>query len=129
MNLKRVAIAVAALATALVVTPGAAIAGPHDNANATVSGVSGVDANDAGCATGFFCLYTQGWQNGIKFNLYHCRTYSLNNWNGVGSFKNNNTGGAQAQFLDRNYRVIRTSTPVESVDNFDFSPVWYVRAC
>ncbi len=105
--------------------PGVQLAG----AEASVGGVTGTGANDAGCLAGYFCLYTQSFGNGVKFSLRQCRVYALSHWNGVGSFTNNNTHGAPAQLLDRNYNVIYTSYPFEYVPRFDFAPVWYVRAC
>jgi hypothetical protein len=100
MMIKGAALAVAVMFSVLVAAPAPAFAGPNDNKNGAVIGVGGVDPNNAGCPPGYFCLYTGGNGNGVEFKLYECRTYALNNWNGIGSYTNNNTGGSPAQFLD-----------------------------
>ena len=41
-----------------------------------------------GCPDGNFCMYTGANYTGKVFWLYHCKTYDLANWNGVGSYIN-----------------------------------------
>lgn len=117
---------------AAVAAPTAAHAGPNDNNSATVSGVTPVNATFADCPAGNFCLYTQPGYQGKMFKLYHCRTYSLANWNGNGSWWNNNTGGAHALIQDQNHRTLVNTAPYPG-NYFDyeynFKPAWFVKAC
>lgn len=118
-------LAAAAVVSVLLATPTPALAGSNDTKSGTVTGVPGVDPNNAGCLPGCFCLYTGGNGTGIEFKPYNCQVYSLNS----GSYTNENTGGSPAQFLDENFNIIHTSYPFEFVAQHDFRAVWFVRAC
>jgi hypothetical protein len=123
-------VAAAAAAVASVAAPSAAMAGPNDNNNASVAGVSAGNPND-GCGVGYFCLYTGPTYTGRVFRLFHCQTYSLANWNGVGSWINNNSGGAHAQIQGQSHNTITDTDPVNNWFNgsYDMKPAWYVKAC
>ncbi|WP_162952655.1 peptidase inhibitor family I36 protein [Streptomyces hundungensis] len=123
---------------------GVVSAGPHDNNGASVSGVAGISPNE-GCTPGYFCIYTGANYTGTMFRMYHCVEYHLNNWDGVGSWINDNTGGAHALIQDRNYNtLVDTDTdtdPDTDTDtdtdpdnnwyngNYNFAPAWHVKAC
>ncbi|GGY18962.1 MULTISPECIES: peptidase inhibitor family I36 protein [Streptomyces] len=122
---------VSALALSFVAaTSGVAFAGPHDNNGATVTGVAGVSPSE-GCTPGYFCIYTGTDYTGTMFRMYHCAEYNLNNWNGVGSWINDNTGGAHALIQDRNYNTLVDTDPTNNWYNgsYNFAPAWHVKAC
>lgn len=123
-------VAAVAAAIAAVAVPTAASAGPNDNNNASVAGVAAGSPSE-GCGVGYFCLYTGSSFTGRVYRLYNCKTYSLSGWNGVGSWLNNNSGGAHAQIQDRNHRTITDTDPTNNWYNggYDFKPAWFVRAC
>lgn len=121
--------AIVAAAIGAVAVPTAAYAGPNDNNNATVAGVAGVNPYPGVCDVGRFCLFTGPNFTGKVFPLIRCTTYAIHNWNGVGSWANNNSGGKHALLLDRNgYKIIET-VPGDSNVRYNFKPVWYVNAC
>ncbi|UFQ14133.1 MULTISPECIES: peptidase inhibitor family I36 protein [Streptomyces] len=84
----------------------------------------------ADCPAGNFCLFSGPDFTGSQFNLYRCDTYSLQGWEGHGSWVNNQTPGTRAQFLDQNHNVIHTTPGAYSAStHHDWTPVWYVRNC
>lgn len=119
---------------AAVAAPTVAHAGPNDNANARVAGVASRPASD-GCGLGNFCIYTNRDYSGRVFWLPRCSpNYSLSNWNGVGSYLNNNSGGAFGYIKDANGRNLVISNPDASAGSwgnpaYNFKPAWYVHAC
>ncbi|MFD9059918.1 peptidase inhibitor family I36 protein [Kitasatospora purpeofusca] len=133
-TLKRAVTAAVALAGAatLALTPttaGATTTGNNDGAS--VGGVQGhpADPTNWDCAAGNVCLYTgTGWQ-GTRFDLFYYQTYSLANWNGAGSWFNNQTGGAFMKITDASGHTIRSSYAVSREGSFDFNPAWYVTLC
>ncbi|MEV8525141.1 peptidase inhibitor family I36 protein [Streptomyces sp. NPDC052000] len=127
----RAALGISAMALSLfAATSGVAFAGPYDNNGATVTGVAGVSPSE-GCTPGYFCIYTGTDYTGTMFRMYHCQEYNLNNWNGVGSWINDNTGGAHALIQDRNYNTLVDTDPTNNWYNgsYDFAPAWHVKAC
>jgi hypothetical protein len=127
MKLRITLAAVVAAVITAVAAPTAALAGPNDNESASVVGVSSVAAG--ACPRGYFCLYTRANFTGRMFKLYYCRDYSLSKWNGVGSARNNNTGGASAWLLDQ-YKQARYLYPAGfSYATQDFKPIWFAKAC
>ncbi|MFJ2577206.1 peptidase inhibitor family I36 protein [Kitasatospora aureofaciens] len=121
--------ATAALALAAPAAAGAAPTG--DNSNASVSGVQSVPAGggELDCASGNVCLYTGFNGGGTRFDLYYYKTYSLNGWNGVGSWVNNQTGQAYAKITDRNGNLLTGSYAPSAWASYDFAPAWYVTLC
>ncbi|MHC3473157.1 hypothetical protein ACYF6T_31325 [Streptomyces sp. 7R007] len=82
------------------------------------------------CDYTYFCMYRQPLGQGERLSLYHCQDYALQDWLGEGSYYNNQTPGTQAQFKDRNRRVIYTTPRAPFSDaSFDWTPVWYVKPC
>jgi hypothetical protein len=135
---KRVVLSASALALALVAAvPGVAFAGPSDNNNARIGGVSA--SSPADCPSGYFCVYTGPNYTGRMYKLYHCRRYYLYDWNGWGSHQNNNVPAVSAVFQDRRFRVIAKvmakddpqRPPYVSYENasYNFKPVWYIKPC
>ncbi|MFF7451802.1 MULTISPECIES: peptidase inhibitor family I36 protein [unclassified Streptomyces] len=109
-----------------------------DNSGASIIGVTGhPSANNGGkdCAYGNLCLYTGPNQTGTRFDLYNCSTYSLNSWNGWGSWVNRQTPGQQAWFMDVNHTVVSTAPGSNGPDDYwlvlyyDYAPIWYVKNC
>lgn len=82
------------------------------------------------CPYGDFCMFTGTGFTGSQFNLYTCGTYDLSNWNGNGSYDNNQTPGTAAKMLDRNYNVIDTTPGAYWLQStYDWTPVWHVVPC
>lgn len=125
----RIALAgIVAAAIAAVAAPTAAQAGPNDNNDARVAGVSSVAATEW-CPEAHFCIYTGRDYTGRMFKLFRCQTYSLSNWNGVGSWWNRNSDNAHAYILDQNRRRLVDSAPYTFNGAYNFKPAWYVTAC
>jgi|tagenome__1003787_1003787.scaffolds.fasta_scaffold20951979_4 hypothetical protein len=125
----RIALAgLCAAAVAAVGAPAPALAGANDNNAAGVVGVASVPAGYF-CGQGYFCLWTGSNWSGRQYQLYYCRTYSLTQWNGIGSWLNNNTGGKHARILDQSHRTLVDSAPGTYNHAYNFKPAWYVTAC
>jgi hypothetical protein len=124
----RIALAGAfAAAIAAVAAPSAAYAGPNDNEGARIAGVGSVTAG--ACPYEHTCLYTRPNYTGRMFKLYHCNTYSMSQWNGVGSWHNNNSGGVWADLLDQQKELLVSVAAGTAWPTEDFEPVWYVKPC
>ncbi|MFK4222367.1 hypothetical protein [Streptomyces sp. NPDC019890] len=84
----------------------------------------------AACPYENFCMWTGTGFTGTQFNLWKCGTYDLSNWNGPGSWSNNQTPGTRARFLDRGYNTIYT-TPGAYANSayYNWTPVWHVVPC
>ena len=85
------------------------------------------------CRRGYSCAIVYDAEAQLNFRkvfyFYKCRTYSVRDWRGWGSFVNNQTGGARTYLYDRNRRLLK-SVPADSRLHFyDFEPVWYVKSC
>ncbi|GHJ41969.1 peptidase inhibitor family I36 protein [Streptomyces sp. TS71-3] len=108
-----------------------------DNSQASVDGVNGVPASGNGgdCPYLRVCLYTGANMTGTRFDLYVCRDYRLVQWNGIGSVWNNQSFGAAAVFMNREFTVLTTlkgpdaNGTIFGFGAYDFSPIWYVRNC
>jgi hypothetical protein len=89
--------------------------------------------NGSDCYSGHFCIYTGPNYTGTVFSFYNCQyngaDWALQNWNGAGSYINQNTGGADAYIKDQNHNVLTTSAPGDTNSSYDFGPAWYVQAC
>jgi hypothetical protein len=96
---------------------------------ATLLGLA-TPAAAADCPSGNLCLFTGTDFTGTQYNIYRCDTYALSNWEGYGSWINNQTPGTRAQFLDENRNVIYTTPGAYSASSsYNWTPVWYVRSC
>jgi hypothetical protein len=124
-------IAMACVSAALVAAAGlptAAYAGPTDNNDASVVGVS-PQGDNVPCASGNFCIYTGTRFTGLKFELFHCRLYQLRHWNGNGSVINNNTGGAHGKLLNKDKVEVTDMAPGDLFTGYFYGDIWYVKAC
>ncbi|WP_405057460.1 hypothetical protein OG474_32630 [Kribbella sp. NBC_01505] len=66
---------------------------------------------------------------GTKVDLYQCNSrYSLPGWTGHGSFINNQTAGTIADSYTRTGYCAGSMAFDFSV-HYDWTPIWYVRAC
>ncbi|MEE1753652.1 peptidase inhibitor family I36 protein [Streptomyces sp. SP18CS02] len=84
----------------------------------------------ADCPAQNFCMFTGTNFTGAQFNLYRCGSYALSNWNGYGSWINNQTPGTRARFQDQNRSTIYTTPGAYSASSsYNWSPVWYVIPC
>ncbi|MCQ8770437.1 peptidase inhibitor family I36 protein [Streptomyces telluris] len=110
-------------------TPQAQQAGlPH--AEAGQGSVPGERQVQADCPAQNFCMFSGTSFTGSQFNLYRCDTYALSNWEGHGSWINNQAPGTRAQFLDQNSNVIYTTPGAYSASSSqDWTPVSYIRNC
>lgn len=141
-----VLLATAGTATTMFVGGGTASA-DSGNANA---GVYGGTVHDGYCAEGDFCIFTDAGPNGHVFGLPDCTTYTLTNWNGWGTWWNNQTGlldnppgslNALLEDVNHNARVIWNEYPNSDYNawhpyaelgawgELDFTPIWYIRPC
>jgi len=131
----RIRIAAAGLLAAVVATvavPSTAYAGPTDNENGTVVGVTPVNATGSprrDCPAGYHCIWTRTSWQGKVFRLYYCRNYALSQWNGNGSDFNNQTGAAVTLYLDQAGRVVGKQNAGSSHTPVDFRAVLYIKPC
>ncbi len=91
----------------------------------------GAPGSSYDCPTGTLCTHvwdptTSSWKT---FFLYRCNKYALANWNGMGAYYNNQTGGVRSYFYDGNNRVLKSFTPDPHDHDQDWTPVWYIRNC
>ena len=134
----------ATVATAMISGAGSAFAGTNNSAN-----VSGGVVHRGYCNVGDFCIYTGAGLTGTVFGLPNCGTYSLSNWNGVGSWRNNQTGlltvdynlNALVEGVNHNRLSVYNNFPNSTYNGWydsaqligwgdiDFAPVWYVQPC
>ncbi|MER5462162.1 hypothetical protein ABT010_15995 [Streptomyces sp. NPDC002668] len=92
--------------------------------------LSGAAGPKAACPYENFCMWTGTSFTGTQFNLWKCQTYDLSNWNGPGSWSNNQTPGTRARFLDRGYNTIYTTPGAYANNgNYNWAPVWHVIPC
>ncbi|MEU6352696.1 peptidase inhibitor family I36 protein [Streptomyces sp. NPDC047072] len=123
---------VAGLAGTASASTSGATACAGNNSCATVSGVAGhASANNGGadCAYKNLCLYTGANFTGTRFDLYTCKTYSLSQWNGVGSDYNNQTPSAVAVYYGQTGNRLYSLDPGWTFPSHNFSPVWSVKNC
>lgn len=89
--------------------------------------------NYADCVRGLLCLdVVDPTRHTYKvFYLRKCTTRALHHWTGAGypEFINNQTRGTVTRFLDRNRRVLFTSTAYNVGIKIDWNPVWYIDVC
>lgn len=82
------------------------------------------------CPLGYFCAYQ--WPNlgGDMIPYYYCNVDKLMPWPGIGSYNNNQTGGAQARFLNAAHQEIdRTRADRRIASSYDWTPVHYIDPC
>jgi hypothetical protein len=83
------------------------------------------------CASGTLCA--GAWDPSVNqwkvFKLFTCHTYSLNNWNGVGFFFDNQTGNPLSSFFDQSMQVISSFRPGNPQANVNWDPVWFIKNC
>jgi hypothetical protein len=102
---------------------------------AATAGTSGAAAQTgevgaaATCRSGHFCAYSGINFTGQVIDMYNCRDHRIY-WGGHGSWINNQTGGARAQFKDRD-GIVRwvSDAPYTDDRDADWSWVYSVRPC
>ncbi|MEY9855421.1 hypothetical protein ABH935_001025 [Catenulispora sp. GAS73] len=101
------------------------------SSNADCWNTAAGDGSD--CHSGHFCIYTGPNYSGTVFSFYNCQNngadWALQNWNGPGSYINQNTGGAVANIKDQNHNVLTATNPGDVNTSYDFGPAWYIQAC
>lgn len=89
--------------------------------------------NYADCVRGLLCLdVVDPTRHAYKvFYLRSCTTRALHNFyrTGIPEFVNNQTPGTVTRFLDRNRRVLFTSTAYNVGVKINWNPVWYIDVC
>ncbi|MER5867057.1 hypothetical protein [Kitasatospora sp. NPDC002040] len=121
-----VALAGAFAAIGLLAQP--AMAGTSDNTGAWVTG--GTVHNY--CAVGDFCIYTGPSYSGRVFGLPNCTSYALHEWNGVGSWRNNQTPAnysTDAMFKAHDGDTIGITSGIPAMDSMTFRPVYFIVPC
>jgi GH25 family lysozyme M1 (1,4-beta-N-acetylmuramidase) len=85
------------------------------------------------CPSGELCLqvYDPTTEGTTVFDLYYCRTYSVSNWNGSGTYIDNQTGSSTiTYFYDQNHNVLAQFAPSgASLHSYNWDPVWYIKSC
>ena len=82
------------------------------------------------CDLGHFCLYEGPSYTGSMDDMYHCREYKEPFGTPNGSWRNNQTGGARAQFKDVDHITRWTSGPNPDHDlEADLRWVWWIQPC
>ncbi|MET3984731.1 hypothetical protein [Streptomyces sp. PvR034] len=132
----RTAVALAAAALALMttgLTGSASATATGDNSNASVWGPQEgwlpLQPLDRPCSVGAICLWPSSVSGGY-FELPHCTTYDMYNWNGIGGWYSRQTGDTWARFTRSNGSIIYPlAGPEQSNWNYDYNPVYHVRPC
>ncbi|MER7932943.1 MULTISPECIES: hypothetical protein [unclassified Streptomyces] len=82
------------------------------------------------CDKGWFCAFSLSHFTGVQWNIYNCQDYRIPDWQGNGSWYNNQTGGAQALFKDKGGVIRWVSDPAPTFD--DVAPwgwVGFIKPC
>jgi hypothetical protein len=101
---------------------------------ATASASPAAESNDIGamavCARGHFCAWSGINFTGEKIDMVACNVDRYIPWLGRGSWINNQTGGARAQFKDNN-KITRWTSDAPYTEDRDADWGWvnYVQAC
>lgn len=91
---------------------------------------AGVVSPQITCRLGHFCAFSGPNFTGEPKDWFACGVDNPVPWSGVGSWINNQTGGARAQFKSSDGVTRWTSNaPYTDDRNADWSWVWYVRIC
>jgi hypothetical protein len=89
--------------------------------------------NHAECVRGLLCLDVVDPSRGTckVFYLRSCTVRALHHFRRTGSpeFINNQTPGTMTRFLDRNRRLLFTSTADNVGIKINWDPVWYIDVC
>ncbi|MFG1713876.1 hypothetical protein [Micromonospora sp. NPDC049203] len=101
---------------------------PRDFVNAPTS-VALADRCLDGQNNGWFCAYSSTGFQGDTLQWYTCGTYNMP-WTGYGSWRNNQTSGTVAKFINASGSVIY-STPgaYSSSLSYVWTPVYKVKPC
>ncbi|MDX3762815.1 hypothetical protein [Streptomyces sp. AK02-04a] len=87
-------------------------------------------ASTYNCKYGHFCAYSKTWYAGSVKDVSACGTNYYISFTGPGSWKNNQTTGLRAQFLDKYFNWIDSTPNAYSADpNGNWTPVYYVNPC
>jgi hypothetical protein len=89
------------------------------------------DLHDYSCGSGRACFAVQDPTQGRYkvFDLFHCGTYNLSNWHGVGTFRNSQTGGAAVVLYDQNGPFPFEYPPAFWYYELNWDPVWRIKPC
>jgi hypothetical protein len=82
------------------------------------------------CSSGSLCaaVYDPTTEDYKIFHMARCTTYTMANWEGDGSYNNNQTGNVTSYFYDQDWNEIRSSTAPEK-SAINWSPVWHINNC
>jgi hypothetical protein len=109
-----------------------ATAGSGNNVDGMVDGHSYREWGDGtgrDCPEGSFCIYQHRDFGGAKFVFWECGVvHSLSNWNGRGSWVNNQTDNAVASLYGWSGNVYAYAH-IGGDTNFDFNPVYTLKPC
>ncbi|MEU6352821.1 hypothetical protein ABZ896_26420 [Streptomyces sp. NPDC047072] len=83
------------------------------------------------CASGNLCAAVWDATQGdyVVYSFYYCDTYTLSNWVGTGSYRNNQTGGVTAYFYGQNGQTVTPVGPGGSSNSYNWGPIWSIKNC
>lgn len=82
------------------------------------------------CRRGYFCTWDQRNYQGTQHDYYFCNDWQVMDFAGLGSYFNNQTGGARATFYDEERRSLGQSLPPGQGDTeYYWGPVFFIDPC
>ncbi len=84
---------------------------------------------DGGTAPGYLCVYSGPHGTGSQIAMYTCGGIDLPNWNGYGSWGDNQTPGTVTYFYTQYYGIADKFTAKSNNQNYNWTPVWHIDPC
>lgn len=82
------------------------------------------------CRRGYFCTWNQRYYEGYQVDYYYCNDWQVIDFSGLGSYFNNQTGGARARFFDDERRSLGSSLPPGQGDeSIYWGPYYFIDPC
>jgi hypothetical protein len=107
--------------TVLVPLPGERVAREYDQAAPLAA---------PNCRRGYFCTWEERYYEGYQVDYYYCSDWQLMPFSHNGSYFNNQTGGARAQFFDEERRSYGYSLPPGQGDpEYNWQIIFYIDPC
>jgi hypothetical protein len=87
------------------------------------------DPCDGGTAPGWLCLYSGTWGTGSHVGLYSCGEVPLPDWNGYGSWGDDQTTGTWTYYKNIYENIIDKFQAKANNQSYYWKPVWWVDPC